>query len=167
MGTNYYRIPTAEEVEARKTKLLARIQDLDLTPANIERDFTTIENPKLSWDYYSPWSEFIEDLSIHLGKRSGGWKFCWNFHKDKYYSNKEELLAFIRSGRVVDEYGKEWDPEEFIKMALDWGQPDGWVHNEAYEKEMQKTISQPLFWGPQYWDRDVDGLRVSQSTEFC
>lgn len=167
MGTNYYRIPKAEEVEARKAKLLARIQDLDLSPSNIERYFTTIENPKSSWDYHSPWSEFTEELNIHLGKRSGGWKFCWNFHKDKYYSNKEELLAFIRSGRVVDEYGEEWDPEEFIKMALDWGQPDGWVHNEAYEKEMQKTTGRTFFWGPQYWDRDVDGLRVSQSTEFC
>lgn len=166
MGTNYYRIPKAEEVEARKAKLLARIQDLDLSPSNIERYFTTIENPKSSWDYHSPWSEFTEDLSIHLGKRSGGWKFCWNFHKDKYYSNKEELLAFIRSGRVVDEYGEEWDPEEFIKMALDWGQPDGWVYNEAYEREMQKTTSRTFFWGPQYWDREVDGLRVSQSTEF-
>ena len=68
---------------------------------------------------------------------------------------------------MVDEYGEEWDPEEFIKMALDWGQPDGWVHNEAYEKEMQKTTGRTFFWGPQYWDRDVDGLRVSQSTEFC
>lgn len=166
MGTNYYRIPTAEEVEERKAKLIARVQELDLSPANIERYFTTIENPKSSWDYYSPWSEFTEDLNIHLGKRSGGWKFCWNFHKDSYYSNKEELLAFIQSGRVVDEYGEEWDPEEFIKMALDWGQPDGWVHNEAYEREMQKTTGRPFFWGPNYWDREVDGLRVSQSTEF-
>jgi hypothetical protein len=150
MGTNYYRIPKAEEVEARKAKLLARIQDLNLSPSNIKSDFITIENPKSSWDYHSPWSEFTEDLNIHLGKRSCGWKFCWNFHKDKYYSNKEELLAFIRSGRVVDEYSEEWDPEEFIKMALDWGQPDCWVHDEVYEREMQKTTDRTLFWGPKY-----------------
>lgn len=166
MGTNYYRIPKAKEVEARKAKLLTRVQDLDLSPSNIERNFSVLENPKSHWDYHSPWSEFIEDMSIHLGKRSSGWKFCWNFHKNKYYSNKEELLAFIRSGRVVDEYGEEWNPEEFIKMALDWGQPDGWVHNEDYERKIEKTTGRTLFWGPQYWDLEIDGLRVSTSTEF-
>jgi hypothetical protein len=166
MGTNYYRIPTVEEVEARKAKLLTRIQELDLSPMSIERDFATLDHPDSAWDYHSPWSEFTFEISIHLGKRSGGWKFCWNFHKDKYYSNKEELLAFIRSGRVVDEYGEEWEPEKFIKMALDWGQPDGWVHDEAYEKKMQKETGRTLFWGPEYWDSIVDGLRVSTSTEF-
>ena len=30
----------------------------------------------------------------------GGWKFCWNFHNNKWYSNKEELLEF--PGTVVE-----------------------------------------------------------------
>jgi hypothetical protein len=72
-----------------------------------------------------------------------GWKFCWNFHKEKYYKDKESLLNFIRSGRVMDEYGEEMNVEEFITMALEWGQPNGLVA-----------------------DKEVDGLRVSSSTEF-
>jgi hypothetical protein len=62
---------------------------------------------------------------------------------------------------VVNEYGEELDPDEFIKMAIEW-YPNGLIHNEAYEKEHDRGF----FWGPKYWDREVDGLRVSTSTEF-
>ena len=162
MGTNYYRIPTEEEMNERKSRLIKEVMDIKLTPDNIERGFhTNIEN---SWETESPWSRFIDDTNIHLGKRSGGWKFCWNFHSNKYYSNKEQLLSFIRSGRVVDEYGEEWDVEEFIKMALEWGEPEGWVLDEKYEEEKRKEGGH--IWGPKYYDLIIDGLRVSTSTEF-
>jgi hypothetical protein len=110
---------------------------------------------------------FIDGTNIHLGKRSSGWKFCWNFHKDKYYTNKEELLSFIRSGRVVDEYGAEWNVEDFITMSLEWGEPDGWVVNEEYRKEQRSKGVGTYFDKPEYDDRIVDGLRVSSSTDFC
>lgn len=167
MGTNYYRIPTEQEMEERKARLAKRIQELELTPANIERRFSTIQthDSDYIWEHESPWDEFTNDTAIHLGKRSGGWKFCWNFHKDKYYTNKEELLAFIRRGRVVDEYGTEWNPEEFIKMALEWGGETGWVLDAKYEAEQRKNGGHT--WGPKYYDLDIDGLRVSTSTDFC
>jgi len=50
-----------------------------------------------------------------LGKRSSGWKFLWNWNDSKYYKTKEELFEFIRSGRVVNEYGDQMDQEEFIQ----------------------------------------------------
>ena len=163
MGTNFYRIPTVKEVEDRKNKLLSEIRKLDLSPGSIERGFRVSQED--TWDHFSPWDHFTDDISIHLGKRSMGWKFCWNFHDNKYYSNKEELLEFIRGGRVVDEYGEEQEVEEFITMALEWGQPDGLVVNEEYELEEQKK-GRRIFYGEKYWDRIVDGLRVSSSTEF-
>lgn len=163
MGTNFYRIPLASEMEERKNKLIGRLEEMELSPFNLERSFCTIEKGESSWEYHSPWSEFLEGTSIHLGKRSLGWKFCWNFHKNKYYSNKGELLGFIRSGRVVDEYGEEQEVEEFIEMALSWGQPNGLVLNSEYER----TSGSNTFIGPNYWDLDVDGLRVSSSTDFC
>src|SRR6056300_669224 len=113
MGTNYYRIPTQSEMETRKAKLIKDIVDLDISPSNIETEFRQY-NYEDSWDSESVWDRFIEGTSIHLGKRSGGWKFCWNFHKNKYYKDKESLLNFIRTGRVVDEYGEEMNVEEFI-----------------------------------------------------
>lgn len=166
MGTNYYRIPTAEEMESKKQKLVQEVIDLDLSPSIIERNFRTEKED--SWDLESPWDRFLDGTNIHLGKRSSGWKFCWNFHKNKYYSNKEELLNFIRNGRVVDEYGEEQEVNEFIVMALNWGEPDGYVVNEEYRKK-ERLKGHGSFWldNEKYDDLIIDGLRVSSSTDFC
>ncbi len=161
MGTNFYRIPTESEMNERKFKLLQNVTDLKVTPSDIECGFRFVVDDQ--WNSESPWDTFINGTNIHLGKRSYGWKFCWNFHDNKYYSNKEELLEFIRLGRVVDEYGDEQDVEEFITMALEWFQPDGHIVNAEYEKD--KSVGH--VWGPKYYDLIIDGLRVSKSTEFC
>lgn len=168
MGTNYYRIPTAEEMESRKARLQRDIDKMTMSPGDIERGFPFIDPFKESWETSSPWDIFRDGTSIHLGKRSGGWKFCWNFHKNKHYSNKEELLSFIRSGRVVDEYGEEWDVEKFITMALEWEQPNGWVVNEEYRKA-ERLKGHGMFWldNEKYDDLIIDGLRVSTSVDFC
>lgn len=161
MGTNYTRIPTTEEMEAKRKKLVKTIKDLIMEPALIEREFQITKDD--SWDSESPWDKFLDGTAVHLGKRSSGWKFCWNFHKDKYYSNKEELIQFVLSGRVVDEYGEEMDPQEFLDMAFAWGEPDGLVANKEYfDSADHSWISNPQ----DYYDREVDGLRVSSSTQF-
>jgi hypothetical protein len=165
MGTNYYRIPKETEVISRKERLINELQKMDLSPSSVESKFHfPIED---SWERESPWDKFVDGISVHLGKRSGGWKFCWNFHKNKYYSNKEELLKFIRDGRVVDEYGKEWDVEKFITMALEWEQPNGLVINEQYRRD-QRMKGHGAFWmdSEKYDELIIDGLRVSTSTEF-
>ena len=163
MGTNYYRIPTQSEMETRKAKLIKDIADLDISPSNIETEFRQYKSED-SWDSESVWDRFIEGTSIHLGKRSGGWKFCWNFHKDKYYKDKESLLNFIRTGRVVDEYGEQIDSQEFLDMAFAWGEPDGLVADKEYfdSTNHHSWMSNPSA----YYDKEVDGLRVSSSTEF-
>ena len=149
MGTNYYRIPQASEMDERKFKLLEKIKNLDLSPGNIECGFD--EPIDDQWGRENPWGIFIDGTNIHLGKRSSGWKFCWNFHKDKYYSNKEELLSFIRSGRIVDE----------------WGEPDGLVVNQEYRRKERTNGMGSFFDKPEYDDKIIDGLRVSSSTDFC
>ena len=166
MGTNFYRIPTHEEMITRKMELLGHINGLDLSPHNIESGFKTI-SPRKEWEWFSPWEMFLEDTSIHLGKRSSGWKFCWNFHNNKYYDDKESLLEFIRAGRVVDEYGEEQDVEEFITMALEWGQPNGLVVNQEYRKSERMKGKGSFFDDPKYDDKIIDGLRVSSATDFC
>jgi hypothetical protein len=164
MGTNYYRVPKSHEVVEKMQKLNMRIGEMDVWSASeAKNQFRTI--PVTEYQYMTPWDEFVDDLSVHLGKRSSGWKFLWNFNDSAHYSNKEELLNYIRTGRIVDEYGMEIDPEEFIKMALEWGQPDGAMFNEEYEKKNPKMGR--FFHGPENYDLDVDGLRVSRSTDFC
>lgn len=163
MGTNYYRIPQADEVKKKRDILVVQIETMELNPSDIEGGFKFI-SPNKDWEWFSPWDMFMEGMSIHLGKRSMGWKFCWNFHNNKYYNNKQTLIDYVLSGRVVNEYGEEIDSQEFLNMAFDWGGPDGWVHDEKYE-EIQRLEGGHV-WGPKYHDRIIDGLRVSSSTEF-
>ena len=158
MGTNYYRIPSVQEIEQRKAKLIEDVTNLVVSPYMIERNFANFE---VGFDRYSPWDIFTMGTSIHLGKRSMGWKFLWNFHKNEYYSNKEELFQFIKRGRVVDEYGEEMDGDEFIKMALEWGQPDG-LDGEKYRREHPRQYHYDFEQKEQY----IDGLRVSPHTDF-
>lgn len=165
MGTNFYKIPTEEEMNARKERLIKRINDMELNSYNIESDFNYISTGEDDWYKTNPWREFLDDMKIHLGKRSSGWKFIWNFNKNRYYTNKEELLAFIRSGRVIDEYGLLIPNEEFIKDALEWGQPDGYVYNEEYFRE--HSLFGVLGSDPQYYSKIIDGLIVSPHDEFC
>lgn len=164
MGTNYYRIPTANEMEQRKQKLQSRIRAMSMSPLSVERGFRFIDNPEDEWSQLNPWDEFVEGTSIHLGKRSGGWKFCWNFHNDQFYHDLKTLYEFVLAGRVVDEYGTEMDAAEFMEMALEWGQPDGLIADKEYfdKTEHHRWMSNP----EAYYDRIVDGLRVSSSTEF-
>jgi hypothetical protein len=165
MSTNYFRIPKQKVVREKYLRLVEQIGDIDIfSPENISDEFRSIEK---GFERWSPWDVFIDGLNIHLGQRAFGWKFLWNFNDDKHYSNKEQLFKFIRSGRVVDEYGELQDTEEFIKMALEWGQPDGKVLNKDYFDE-QEMLSQhkTMFNMKEYYDKDVDGLRVSTSVEF-
>ncbi len=159
MGTNYYRIPTEEEIISRQNRLLQTIAEMDITPYQISRGFTR-NNPE-NYDSISPWDDFTQDTEVHLGKRSMGWKFCWNFHKDTYYHNKATLEDFIRNGRVIDEYGIELTPDEFLEMAYAWD-ADGWDSQTYYAEN--PTIS----WmdTSRHYDNYVDGLRVSTSTDF-
>jgi len=161
MSTNYYKIPKASEVRVKYLNLVEQINDLDIwSSESIMNEFRDIEK---GFERWSAWDEFIDGLKIHIGKRSSGWKFLWNFQDGKYYTNKEELLKFIRSGRIVNEYGEIQNTEEFIKMALEWGQPDGCVLNQEY---VDKHKSNHLSYISSYYDKEVDGLRVSSHTEF-
>jgi hypothetical protein len=165
MSTNYYRIPNQKVVREKYLNLVEQVSDMDIfSPENIYNEFRTIEK---GFERWSPWDEFLDGLKIHIGKRSSGWKFLWNFNDNKHYSNKEGLLKFIRSGRIVDEYGELQDTEEFIKMALEWGQPDGKVVNKDYFDEQSKLgLRNYLFSTREYYDKEVDGLRVSKHIEF-
>jgi hypothetical protein len=166
MGTNYYRVPKSSEVVKKSQDLKLAIENLDLWSASeAEKEFRTIPSKESEYLMLSPWEVFTEGLSVHLGKRSGGWKFCWNFHGNKYYSNKKELLKFINSGRVIDEYGMEISSKEFIKMAFEWC-PDGIVFDAAYVKKMQEKFPNYMQFGPEYYDLEIDGLRVSRSSDF-
>lgn len=162
MGTNYRRIPKVSDMIKRQQNLTKRLEyDIDLySHTEASQEFNVLGD---GWDTVSPWSEFTYGMSVHLGKRSSGWKFLWNWNDGEYYTNKNELMSFIRSGRIVDEYGDLIDTEEFITMSLEWGQPDGLSVNEEYYKSKEQDS---FFNDPKHYDTIIDGLCVSSSKEF-
>lgn len=168
MGTNYYRVPSPKEMEIKRRKLIEKVAKMEISPCAIERGFSKeYGTDKLgfhSFDSYTPWDEFSEDTCVHLGKRSGGWQFAWNHNDWKYYRNKLELFEFIREGRVVDEYGTEIAPEDFLEMAINWC-PDGFTNEKYMKEELIAKGKKPLY-PEHYVDIIVDGLRFMNTVEF-
>lgn len=191
MGTNYYAriLPTLEEKENLK-----KLIDSD--------DFCTIE--KEVQRLYGESTEYDKGAEIHLGKRSGGWKFLFNPNYERYYKlTKEGLKEFLNKPNVIiySEYfnsdsgimeytddpdkanSKEylWTPQQFLYMAFNWGQPDGW-DGESYEKWEKSRgkgyqgytrygDSREGYWrekgyNPSYYNFYNDGLRWSTCCEF-
>ena len=99
MGTNYYRIPSQSEMEERKQKLEKRISEMKMTVDDVERGFHSLPTED-EWSYDSPWTEFVEGTRVHLGKRSSGWKFLWNFNNNKYYKDKESAVKYHKISKI-------------------------------------------------------------------
>ena len=144
MGTNFYAriIPKEED----KQKLIDAINN-NLYDKIIE----------MTSELYDERNEYSgKGAVIHLGKRSGGWKFLWNPNVVKYpdgyldkegnyileykydyvYSlTKEGITSFVMRDDVVimDEYDEVQDKQEFLDMAFSWGQPDGLTAKEYQE----------------------------------
>jgi len=154
MGTNYYAVKKSSDRKKDLEDMISKLQELDVSP-QLDRDVEDIMN------------EFNESSQqVHLGKSSYGWKFCWNFNDNKWYSSKKELIDFVMSaGAIVDEYGAEHNAKEFLDWALI---KEGWSYNEEYVKHHydDKSKPRPFTAHTDYYDLEIDGLRVSTSTNF-
>lgn len=164
MGTNFYAriIPSKE----RKEKLKKLID---------ENYFDDIQSEVA--DMYGSSDEWDENHGeIHLGKRSGGWKFLFNPNYERYYSlTKEGLMNFLKRDDVIiyteyfsfrkdnthskyeytdnpDSSKSEylWTAEQFMEMATEWCK-DGW-DGKAYE-EYEKTRNPSYAGYEQFGDR--------------
>jgi hypothetical protein len=145
MGTNFYAriIPTIEQKE-------------ELIEAINNNDFVSIK--EMVADMYDDFTYHgaISGGNIHLGKRSGGWKFLWNPNmyitrellKDKdgrYYAGKylcQYLYPLTKQGikdfisrddiEIYDEYGEKHDKESFFQEAVNW---TTWNGKEAWDSK--------------------------------
>lgn len=158
MGTNFYAriIPSKD----RKEKLKKMID---------EDRFDDIKDEVA--DMYGESDEWNENHGeIHLGKRSGGWKFLFNPNYERYYPlTKEGLINFLKRDDVIiyteyfsfredDEYSKReyvdnpdshhdknylWTAEQFMNMATNWGydDPTSWDGKSYEEYEKRRKSS--------------------------
>lgn len=85
-------------------------------------------------------SNRIEHNTIHIGKRSGGWKFLFNHNNWKYYDyTKCSIIKFLKSCHIIrNEYGdilsvkKFWD--EYVEDFK-----DGFDGQSYYEDMFTKS----------------------------
>lgn len=179
MGTNFYGriIPTADE----KQKLIDAINDDNVSLVK-----------ELSQKLYGSMDGYTESNIIHLGKRSGGWKFLWNpnvievwdnesqDYKPKYIYplTKKGITDFCMREDVIiyDDGYTKWDPKEFLEMSFNWC-----INGlDSTEYQTNPKYNAPTFYGDNerqqlwkklgykvdYYDFYSDGIRFSTSTSF-
>ena len=147
MGTNYYAriIPSVES----KTKLQNAIE------SNDSKTIIDLVNKIYSRLHID--NDELVGGEVHLGKRSGGWKFLWNpnvyisrdIYKDEdsgeyrlgkyipeflYPLTKDGIKEFIQRDdvEIYDEYGKLQNKDEFFEMAINWVT---WKDREAWDSK--------------------------------
>lgn len=144
MGTNfYYKIPLKSREKEKLVKLSIK--------GNLDKLIQ--EAVYLQSKYF-----------IHLGKRSYGWQFLWNYNDGKFYKdNLKSIKGFLKKkgGTIYTEYNEPLTIDKFFEeinlykdddhtdLATYWTQ-----HPERNDRaDIYEFISE-------------DGLRFSKSTNF-
>lgn len=153
MGTNFYYkvLPKKEDVKR-----------LHLLVDNIEK-FANFDNIKETID-------IMESNSIiHLGKRSCGWQFIWDYHYGNYYrDNLNSIKDFLKNsnGVIEDEYGRRFTVDEFFNDEIgdclykDKDHCDAWQYHDEHPNA-------PVTWNiSDYEFTSEDGLRFSKEEDF-
>jgi hypothetical protein len=116
------------------------------------------------------YDKIVDELpkSIHIGKRSYGWKFLWDANEFKYFKpTKESLERFLKSGLIFDEYGQQFSYEEFIENEVGKSLDQGYDY-ENYHKDHPEEIDS--FWAYRKYTiehfRHQFGLDVNDFGEF-
>lgn len=167
MGTNFYAriIPKKERKENLK-KLIDEDKFREI------RD--EVQQMYGQLDMYT-----TEGSVIHMGKRSGGWKFLWNsnwhfvnegewdpvkkvYNDDwvvkKFYDlNKKSIKEFLSRDDVemFDEYGDPVDAKTFVDDMVDWDN-EPWL--DGKEKYDGKKYDEEKHDGQTYWE-DEEGKK--------
>lgn len=140
MGTNVYmcRIPTESDL----TNIKKAVDRKDFTAAKLLMD--------------------IAEEEIHIGKRSGGWKFLFAPNPQHYEENRKSINKFLhKKGWVLrNEYGETIPPEYFWKEYVEDFEGgydhDTYIQDHPYEDRFTKR---------EHYSED--GLRFSCTNDFA
>lgn len=107
---------------------------------------------------YEEVTKILETVKpIHIGKRSGGWRFIWNAHFFKYFEpNTESIDNFLKSGIIVDECDNEFTYEKFMNEEVGESLTEGYDLEKYYTENHSKYI--PI----RDYNYDVDYNKISQ-----
>lgn len=60
--------------------------------------------------------EHLIDECLHIGKRSGGWKFCLHIIPERGINELDDWNDILRDGEITDEYGNRVSFDEMINI---------------------------------------------------
>ena len=152
MGTNFY----CRKIDRKYRKMFSK----DLSALN-EYILLNINNPKIN--LLEEVNRFISDYcdfekEIHLGKRSYGWQFLWDYHDGKYFnSNLDSIKEFLSQDDIIiyDEYENFYEVEQLFNDELSDCLYKDAIHDDGMGGEYSK-----------YFFKSEDGLRFSKFEDF-
>lgn len=111
------------------------------------------KNKELVETYFSGEYEIVDfpcfGYEIHIGKRSLGWKPCFEWH-EKAYKSIEEMKNFISDHsddiEIYDEYGSKFTLEGLQFELIDWGEQQ----ETRYIKYVPEGVHDKIFGGKTY-----------------
>lgn len=153
MGTNFYcrkiNQATKDELRIKFDKLH---EDLIESIEDASPSYQSIIN-NFMWDN----ENLIKE--IHLGKRSAGWQFLWDYHDGIYFKpTLESIKEFLSQKDIViyDEYDTRYSLDQFINEEIGAYLYCDANHSNGYDGSIN--------WDEYYFTND--GLRFSKFEDF-
>lgn len=153
MGTNFYcrkiNQATKDELRIKFDKLH---EDLIESINDACPSYQSIIN-NFMWDN----ENLIKE--IHLGKRSAGWQFLWDYHDGIYFKpTLESIKEFLSQKDIViyDEYDARYSLDQFINEEIGAYLYCDANHSNGYDGSIN--------WDEYYFTND--GLRFSKFEDF-
>ena len=152
MGTNFY----CRKIDRKHRKIFSK----DLSTLN-EYILLNINNPKINLleevnKFISNYCDFEKE--IHLGKRSYGWQFLWDYHNGRYFNpNLYSIKEFLSQDDIIiyDEYENFYEVEQLFNDELSDCLYKDDLHDDGMDEEYSK-----------YFFKSEDGLRFSKFEDF-
>lgn len=150
MGTNfYYKVPLKKRDKENLHKMIDEL-------------------PNDLYDIKAKLDELEKSHYIHLGKRSYGWQFLWDYHKGKFYEpTLKSIINYLHKheGIIENEYGEIFTIEEFFGDEIEDCLLNDDKHCNA-RQYYQKHPEEPLHYNIDNHEFMSDGLRFSKDEDF-
>lgn len=151
MGTNfYYKIPLKKRDKDLLHKMIEELPECDIY--NLKEKLIELE----------------KETDVHLGKRSYGWQFLWDYHKGELYgASLKSIKKYLndRNGWIQNEYGERFSVDEFFEEINDCLYKDE-KHCDAHQYHLNHP-EEPLYYNiNEHEFQSKDGLRFSYDENF-
>ena len=149
MGTNFFCVEKISRRQRSKIKSLL-MEYIGL----VDKADTACDFHELHSKYNEMILESIPER-VHLGKRSHGWQFLWDYHDGRYFkANLESIKEYLKDKIIFDENKEVFSLDQFLNEE---------IADYLYNTDGKLYDCVELL--PSYYFIS-DGLRFSKSEDF-